>query len=299
MEEVGTQEVARTLCSVSRSILTASSKLGRLFPFRRSERYAREIASRSAQTALVSPLVVMNSANIMAILLSWRTARGQDECSLQENCSLLAYRDSYGRAAGREMHQELNLRRALTRRKMKQSALASAIDVSPGFISEIVSGKKNPSMDTLRRIAEAIGCPISELYSGPQSSQSGGSLSFDAATIARIDNPDVNPSLIAGALGLTLSSPDMYSVSSACTAFSVLENDQIIVDPSTPPRDGDLVIGRHLDESNTGDTTTIYKKVGEHLMDGDPRSAPIMNYSNKIRLLGTVVTTIRKPNQSI
>lgn len=46
---------------------------------------------------------------------------------------------------------------------IKQSVLAEKAGVSIGFISDIESGKKSPSLNTLKMVAAALGVPMSEL----------------------------------------------------------------------------------------------------------------------------------------
>lgn len=47
---------------------------------------------------------------------------------------------------------------------MTQAQLADVVGVSRGFLSEIVSGKKQPSMDTLSRIVDALGVAPGAIY---------------------------------------------------------------------------------------------------------------------------------------
>ena len=54
---------------------------------------------------------------------------------------------------------------AALRKKLGMSAveLAAAIDVTPGFISQVENGKSGVSTDTAARLARALGCTIDEL----------------------------------------------------------------------------------------------------------------------------------------
>jgi transcriptional regulator with XRE-family HTH domain len=53
------------------------------------------------------------------------------------------------------------------KRKVKgltRSDLARAADVSPAYITQLETGeRKNPSLDVLRKIAKALGVPVTEL----------------------------------------------------------------------------------------------------------------------------------------
>ena len=54
---------------------------------------------------------------------------------------------------------------AALRKKLGMSAveLAAAIDVTPGFISQVENGKSGVSTDTAAKLAHALGCTIDEL----------------------------------------------------------------------------------------------------------------------------------------
>lgn len=56
---------------------------------------------------------------------------------------------------------------AALRKKLGMSAveLAAAIDVTPGFISQVENGKSGVSTDTAAKLARALGCTIDELLS--------------------------------------------------------------------------------------------------------------------------------------
>ena len=53
----------------------------------------------------------------------------------------------------------------LTRLHMSQNKLARLVRVSPSHMSRIINGRRCPSPDLRRRIAEALGCPeFDELF---------------------------------------------------------------------------------------------------------------------------------------
>lgn len=55
------------------------------------------------------------------------------------------------------------LTRAMKRLKVTQPELAERAGVTQSYISQICSGKKIPTIGTLRRICDALGIPTSEL----------------------------------------------------------------------------------------------------------------------------------------
>jgi transcriptional regulator with XRE-family HTH domain len=49
-------------------------------------------------------------------------------------------------------------------KRMKRSDLARAAEVTPAYITQLETGeRKNPSLEVLRRIAKALGVPVTEL----------------------------------------------------------------------------------------------------------------------------------------
>lgn len=58
----------------------------------------------------------------------------------------------------------LNILAHLKSKKMTQAALAEAVGVSPGFISEVISGKKRFSLETLEKVAEVLNLSVGDLY---------------------------------------------------------------------------------------------------------------------------------------
>lgn len=47
---------------------------------------------------------------------------------------------------------------------MTQRDLAAKAHVTQGYVAQLEMGmKKNPSLDVLRRLAKALGCPVTEL----------------------------------------------------------------------------------------------------------------------------------------
>jgi transcriptional regulator with XRE-family HTH domain len=56
------------------------------------------------------------------------------------------------------------LKRLREERQMSQAALARKAKVPQGYISALESGeKRNPGLDVLKRLARALGVPVTEL----------------------------------------------------------------------------------------------------------------------------------------
>jgi len=56
-----------------------------------------------------------------------------------------------------------NLKRIRTKKKLSQGAIARILEVDKGYISNIENGKKNPTLATIERLANAISVSVDEL----------------------------------------------------------------------------------------------------------------------------------------
>ncbi len=56
-----------------------------------------------------------------------------------------------------------NMKRIRTKKKMSQGDIARALEVDRGYISNIENGKKNPTLATVAKIAEALRVSPNEL----------------------------------------------------------------------------------------------------------------------------------------
>jgi len=60
-----------------------------------------------------------------------------------------------------QLGQNMKLIRA--KKKMSQGDIARALDVDRGYISNIENGKKNPTIATIQKLANALGVSANEL----------------------------------------------------------------------------------------------------------------------------------------
>jgi transcriptional regulator with XRE-family HTH domain len=56
-----------------------------------------------------------------------------------------------------------NMKRIRAKKKMSQGDIARALEVDRGYISNIENGKKNPTIATIQRLANALGVSAKEL----------------------------------------------------------------------------------------------------------------------------------------
>ena len=56
-----------------------------------------------------------------------------------------------------------NMKRIRTKKKMSQGDIARFLEVDRGYISNIESGKKNPTLATIQKLADALKISADEL----------------------------------------------------------------------------------------------------------------------------------------
>ena len=56
-----------------------------------------------------------------------------------------------------------NMKKVRAKKKLSQGALAQLLEVDKGYISNIESGNKNPTLATIQRLANALGVSADEL----------------------------------------------------------------------------------------------------------------------------------------
>lgn len=62
----------------------------------------------------------------------------------------------------------LNIKKAIKEHGLEVREVAKRMDITPTGLSQHING--NPSVEVLERIADAIGCDISELFEHPKNS---------------------------------------------------------------------------------------------------------------------------------
>ena len=56
-----------------------------------------------------------------------------------------------------------NMKRTRAKKNMSQGDIARALEVDRGYISNIENGKKNPTLATIQKLANALGVSADEL----------------------------------------------------------------------------------------------------------------------------------------
>jgi len=104
----------------------------------------------------------MKSARFIPDVFYQRTQSIKTESFCQKNilCETVARRC----AATKHCIMELQIGKILRRRKLTQRWLAEAVDVSPGYMSSLVSNQKKPSAELIEKMAEALGIEPGALW---------------------------------------------------------------------------------------------------------------------------------------
>lgn len=56
-----------------------------------------------------------------------------------------------------------NMKKIREAKRMSQGDICRALEVDRAFISNLESGKRNPTLATIKRIADALGVPVDKL----------------------------------------------------------------------------------------------------------------------------------------
>jgi len=196
---------------------------------------------------------------------------------------------------------KLSIGPALARKKMSQAELANRIGVSRGFVSEMISGKKRPSTDTLQSIAVALDVSISELYeergtfiydSGPDSGQIGFSEAKPAEFTGRKN--------LLSETATSLISPDIrhqthYIATKSLSCFAIQVGDILVIELQHNANTGDLVVATIADPETGTSKTVVRRLYGTILASNNNEEPPIdiNENSQSAAILGTIEGLIR------
>lgn len=196
---------------------------------------------------------------------------------------------------------KLSIGPALARKKMSQVELANRIGVSKGFVSEMISGKKRPSTDTLEAIALALGVGVSDLYEDrgsftyeltPDGGHAGLSEARPAEFIGR-------KNILSDAI-TNLISPDIrhqmhYVATKSLFSFAIQAGDILVVELQHKAKTGDLVIATIADPQTDTSKTVVRRLYGTVLAPSDTQTPPVDLSENdqSAAILGTIEGLIR------
>ncbi|GAA6190871.1 helix-turn-helix domain-containing protein [Phaeobacter sp. NW0010-22] len=162
---------------------------------------------------------------------------------------------------------KLDIKSALARTKYSQSKLAEEIDISRGYMSEIVSGKKDPSLETLHKIMEVLELTPSELYGDfeerrpietpAQENVVPGFAEPEASAFTPKPNSKLSDAI--SILYPSIKHPSVYQISGPAMGFMVAAGDLLVLDLNASPQRGDLCLATLVD-TDTGEAKTVLRK---------------------------------------
>lgn len=271
--------------------------------------------NRCAQADRVSPDDLMRSENI-APVVSQRTLPVKFVVRAPRNvlCQIIAYTPP--RADNAAM--KLNIPPILALRGLSQTDLANGIGVNRSYISELISGRKEPSFEILRKLGTFLQVPVAALIDDP--------LATRAPTQAPETTPDHQPPTtpdhqppgfretqaepftfresappsmakdVFKALSSAAAHPVSYRATGAIPAFSMCPGDILVVDLATPGRDGDLILVGLTDANGFNAVTLVRKLHGTFALAANPTDpTPVIDMAGDPRAAwrGTIKGLIR------
>lgn len=172
---------------------------------------------------------------------------------------------------------------------LKQVQLAENLNITEGYLSNLINGRRQPSPALLQQIASALGVRVSDLLDEPAASgMSENEVQFLGAA----------PSIVRGlcrALDLDCLSPTLLKVNEPYPAFGLRNGDTLIADlnPPNPPLKG-LVIATISDPDTGAGLTRICRVTGGMLLQDDYKADPIKAFSQDVAIMATVLGSFRK-----
>lgn len=170
---------------------------------------------------------------------------------------------------------KLNLSPAIARAKISQTALADAIGVNKGFMSEIISGKKSPSLEKLIAIAQVLNCAMTDLFDGgPETaakpSDPPGFSEDQAAPFVISQRQDKSAADHAvNSLKASLRHGATYRMMQTVPWLGLKQDDILVVDLATKPTEGDLILIGVTNADGFNTRTTLRRFIGGKAVSAD------------------------------
>lgn len=146
----------------------------------------------------------------------------------------------------------------------RQTRLAEALGVSRGYLSDIANGKKEGSVDTLRRIADLTGLDMNDLVGRPPGLAEGQATPYTPG-------PRTNRMRdMVGMLFPSLRNPSYYIATVDQPAFGILHGDLLVLETSFAPEKiepGKLIVAQAVGDNAEGQTM-VSRLAQPWLIDG-------------------------------
>lgn len=190
---------------------------------------------------------------------------------------------------------KLDIGSALARSGMTQSALADAIGVKKGFMSEIISGKKSPSLENLTLIAQALRVRVGDLFTDaapaapepkaptappPPPGMADQAVPFDWPAFR--SGTQATDAVEAAKAGLR--HPQTYRITGNIPSLLIQAGDILVIDMARIPRDGDLALVNSPASQRHEARVSIRRMTGQLAISAEPgEPEPIIDLATDTR----------------
>lgn len=189
---------------------------------------------------------------------------------------------------------KIDITKQLKAARMTQGALADAIGKSHGFLSEVLSGKKNPSVETLSAIAAALGVPVSDIIVGSSDTAPDGRSGMSESMAEPFRPAETTPIRVAvDALSRNRRRAETYRVRVGDLALALCAGDVLILDMGASPAPGSLVVATIADAATGAATTVVRKWLPGWLIGGTSEATSMQAPEHSVAVLGVVGAVIR------
>lgn len=194
---------------------------------------------------------------------------------------------------------KIALGKVLKSRNMKQAELARKTGLTPGYISGLVSGQKNPSQEVLAKILTALEATPAEIFL----------TSTDAPTIPSLTKPKgmqengahfipegTKPETAHAHAQKNAKHLTLMRASKDHIGLAILAGDVLHVDLSQKDPQGQISIATCADLNN-GEATTLIRRIAGDLVlpvDASEEPMPLESNTYSFAVLGTVIAIERK-----
>ena len=196
------------------------------------------------------------------------------KCFQQDN--RLARIDLHMRFPVVNNRMDVDLKSALEKAGMKPAELARRTGLSRAFISNMMSGRRSPSLANLRAISEALDIPPSELMPEstefPAADHQNASSGFSEGAVTPFTPPPEKRRQWDALLNENDHTRTLYQLRHDCPVFSMCAGDILSVDMRRAAEDNEIVVTTEAMEDGSG-TTTIRRLASPWLIAGTS-SAP-------------------------
>lgn len=208
-------------------------------------------------------------------------------------CQMIAFRNSQAHSHG----MKLLIKPHLERLGMTQTQLADAMQVNRSFVSDIINGKKNPSLEKLELMIRALDASPSEVIIDADFSdipiQPPADFSEGAAQAYTFSNAHLAQEIMRHvAPGARHPSP--FRVMRNEPGFALLVGDIVIVDLNKPAKDNDIVLVTRVVDAGSA-VTEFRRLITPWLVGGDATtpSERVDDATLQIAIIGTLAGVLR------